>query len=83
MSNKIISGEKNYKYFVGYLYDDHKTKPLNIMLPKKARYDDQAKWMYFLIEDNDLLSKLNLLGIKTAQILKKNLIANLSIIKTF
>ena len=24
VSNKICSGEKNYKYFVGYLYNDNK-----------------------------------------------------------
>ena len=24
VSNKISSGEKNYKYFFGYLYNDHK-----------------------------------------------------------
>ena len=24
VSNKISSGEKNYKYFVGYFYDDYK-----------------------------------------------------------
>ena len=26
MSNKISSGEESYKYFVGYLYKDHKVK---------------------------------------------------------
>ena len=57
--NKISSGEKNYKYFIGYLYDDHKTKSLHMMLPKRRPYvkgyDGQTKWMYFLIEDDDLL----------------------------
>ena len=33
-SNKISLGEKNYKYFIGYLYNGNKFKPLNIMLPK-------------------------------------------------
>ena len=33
VSNKIFFGEKNYKYFIGYLYIDNKVKPLNIMLP--------------------------------------------------
>ena len=27
VSNKISSGEKNYKYFIGYLYDNHNVKP--------------------------------------------------------
>ena len=49
---KISSDRKNYKYFIGYLYNDHKVKSLHIMLPKKSiyvkRYEGQAKWMYFL-----------------------------------
>ena len=56
-----ISGEKNYKYFIGYLYNDHKVKPLHLVLPKISAYvkrcDGQPKWMYFLIEDDDLLEK--------------------------
>ena len=32
-SNKISFGEKTYKYFIGYLYDNHKVKQLHIMLP--------------------------------------------------
>ena len=31
ISNMI--GEKNYKYFIGYLFDNHKVKPLHIILP--------------------------------------------------
>ena len=27
VSNKISFGEKNYKYFIGYLYNDNKVKP--------------------------------------------------------
>ena len=61
VSNKIPFGEKNYKYFIDYLYNDHKVEPLNIMLPKTSAYvksyDGQTKWMYFLIEDDDLLEK--------------------------
>ena len=59
VSNKISFGAKNYKYFIGYLYNNHKVKPLHIMLPKTSTYvksfDGQTKWMYFLIEDDDLL----------------------------
>ena len=33
VSNKISSGEKNYKYVIGYLCDDYKVKLLHIMLP--------------------------------------------------
>ena len=62
-SKKISSVGKNYKYFIGYLSDDYKVKPLHIML-RKARayvkcYDGQAKWMYFFIENDDLLEKYN------------------------
>ena len=46
------------------------------------RYDGQTKWMCFLIEDDHLLKNI-IFGIKSAQILKKNLAANLSIIKSY
>ena len=35
VSNKISSGEKNCKYFIDYLYNDHKVKALHIMLQKR------------------------------------------------
>ena len=61
VSNKISFGEENYKYFIGYLYNDDKIKSLNIILPKTSAYvksyDGQTKWMYFLIENNKLLEK--------------------------
>ena len=38
VSNKISFGEKNYKYFIGYLYNDNKVKPLHIMLPKISTF---------------------------------------------
>ena len=51
VSNKVSSGEKNYKYFIGYLYHNDKVKPLHIMLPKTSAYakgyDGETKWMYF------------------------------------
>ena len=65
VSNKISLGEKNYKHFIGSLYDNHKVKPLHIMLPKTTAYvksyDGQTKWMYFfiLIRDDDLLEIYN------------------------
>ena len=34
MSNKISSGEKNFKYIIGCSYHDCKIKPLHIILPK-------------------------------------------------
>ena len=38
VSKKISSSEINYKYFVGYLYSDHKVKPLYITLQKVNAY---------------------------------------------
>ena len=35
VSNKISFGEKNYKYFIGYLYND-KVEPLDTMLPETS-----------------------------------------------
>ena len=47
--NKLSFGERNYKYFIGYLYNGNKVKPLNIMLSKTSAYvksyDGQTKWM--------------------------------------
>ena len=34
----ISSGKKDYKYFIGYLYDYYKIKPLHLMLPKTNGY---------------------------------------------
>ena len=36
VSNKISFGKKNYKYFIGCLYNDNRVKPLDIMLPKAS-----------------------------------------------
>ena len=50
---------KNTKYFIGYLYNDHKVSLLQITLPKTSAYvksyDGQIKLMHFLIEKDDLL----------------------------
>ena len=50
VSNKILFGEKIYKCFIGYLYND-KVKTLHIMLPNTSAYekscDGQTKWMHF------------------------------------
>ena len=41
------------------MHDDHKVNPLHIMLSGTSTYvksyDEQTKWMYFLIEDDGLL----------------------------
>ena len=75
VSNKISFGEKNCKYFIGYLYNGNKVKPLNVMLPKTSAYvksyDGQTKWMYFLIEDDCLLEKYNTVWYKFSTDIKK------------
>ena len=74
VSNKISLGEKNCKYFIGYLFDNHKVKPLHIMLLKTSTYvksyDGQNKWMYFLIDDDDLLEKYNTIWDKVSADIK-------------
>ena len=47
-SNKISSDEKNYKYFIDYLYDDYKVKLLYLMLPRTSSFVKSYhgyKWM--------------------------------------
>ena len=62
--------KKNYKYVIDYLHNNYKVKPLHIMPPKMGTYvqcyDGQIKWMYFLIEDNDLLKKYTTLWDKAS-----------------
>ena len=36
--NKTFSSVKSYKYFIGYLYNYHKVKPLHVMLSKPRAY---------------------------------------------
>ena len=87
VSNKISFGEKNYTYFIGYLCNDDKVKPLNIMLPKTSsyvkRYDRQTKWMHFLIKDDDLLKKYNTNWDKVSADIKKEFDNELVYNKTF
>ena len=75
VSNKISLREKNYNYFIGYLYDDNRVNPLYIMLPKTSTYvksyDGQGKWMYFFIDDDDLLEKYNTIWDKVRVEIKK------------
>ena len=68
---------KKYKYFIGYLYDDYKIKPLYIMLPKTSvylkSYYGQTKLMYFLIEDDNLLENNNIFWDKVSTDIKKKI----------
>ena len=87
VSSKISSGEKNYKYFIDYFYNDHKVKPLHKMLPKTSAYvrsfDGQTKWMYFLTEDDDLLEKYNTLWDKVSADIKREFDSEPFYIKIF
>ena len=73
--NKISFGEKNYKYFIGYLCNNHKFKPIHIMLPKISAYvksyNGQTKKMYFLIENDTLLEKYNTIWDKISADIRK------------
>ena len=75
VSKKISFGEKIYKYFIGYLYNDHKVKPLHIMLPKTSayvkRYDGQNIWIYFLFKDDGLLERYNAIWDKVSADIKR------------
>ena len=85
ISNMVSSGEKMYKYFIGYKDDDYKIKPLHIMFPKTSAYakgyDGETKWMNVCIKDNDLLKKHNNIWNNVSNGIKKNLIANTFTIK--
>ena len=54
---------------------DHKVKPLHLMLPKTSvyvkSYEGQTKWMYFAIEDDDLLEKYNTIWDKVSADIKQ------------
>ena len=74
ISNKIPNDERKYKYFIGYL-DYYKIKSFSIILPKTSAYaksyDGGIKWMYFLIEDEELLKKYNDIWNKVSNSMKK------------
>ena len=57
------------------MYNHPSINPLHIMLPKTNAYvkcyDGQTKWLYFLIEDNDLLEKFNTILDKVSADIKK------------
>ena len=59
------------------MYNGNKVKPLNIMLPKRSVYvkcyNRQTKWMYFLIEVDDLSEKYNTIWDKVRSDIKKRI----------
>ena len=69
ISNKISSGKKDYKYFIGLNTTLHITFPKTSAYVKS--YDGQTKLMYFLIKNNDLLEKYNAICYKINTDIKK------------
>ena len=55
--------KKKYKYFFVYLYGGSNVRPLDVIVTRTSAYvksyDGQTKWIYFLIEDGDLLEQYN------------------------
>ena len=75
VSNRISSGEKALNTLFFYFYNDQKVKPFYIIFPKTSAYiksfDGQTKWLYCLIEDDDLLEKYNIIWDKVSADIKK------------
>ena len=57
------------------MHDDFEIKPLHISFLKTSAYiksyDSQTKWMYILIEDDDLLKKYNTICDNVSSDIKK------------
>ena len=56
--SKISPGEKNHKYFIGYLYDDYKVKPLHKQGHMYRFMMDKLN-QTFSTEDDSFLEKYN------------------------
>ena len=72
---RFLLVKENYKCFIGHFYNDNKVKPWHIMLPKTSVYvkcyDGETKWLFFLIEDDDLWEKFNTIWDKVSADVKK------------
>ena len=72
---RFLLVKENYKYFIGYFYDNHKVKALHIMLPKTSAYvesyNGRTKWLCFFAEDDDLSEKYNTIWDKVSTDIKK------------
>ena len=67
--------------------NDYKTKPLHIMLPKTTThvrsYDGETQWIFFSIEDDELLKKYNNILEKVSTSIKKEFSGELVYNKKF
>ena len=68
LSSMVYSGENNYKYFIGYKYDNHKIKPLRIMLPGENNYKYFIGYKY----DNHKIKPLRIMLPKTSALCKNS-----------
>ena len=69
LSNLTSFSENNYKYFIGYLYNDDNIKPLHIMLPKTSvsvNSYDRVQYFY-----NKETQKVNFKRLKKKQVFLK------------
>ena len=66
-------GKKIYKYFIDYRDDDHKSKPLCIMLPKTSaylkNYNGVNKWILFLLKIMSYQKYKTVFGIQSGIVL--------------
>ena len=79
----VPSGKKIYKYFIDYRDDDHKSKPLCIMLPKTSaylkNYNGVNKWILFLLKIMSYQKYKTVFGIQSGIVLP---ICNKKFLKT-
>ena len=77
ISSNISCGDKNYEYFIDYMDDNYKFKPLFIMLPITSgyvkSYNDKTKGMDFFNEDDNLSRNMMVLYQKFFSILHLNI----------
>ena len=75
VSKKISFGEKNYRYFIGYVHKGKKSQTIKYNVSENKSlckiYNEQTKWMYFLIKDDALLEKYNTIWDKFSADIKK------------
>ena len=86
ISNKISSGEKSYKYLIGYMDDDYKfykIKPFSITLSKSNAYVKYYDRCIFWLKLMNYWKYKMMFWIKSAIKLKKNLIVNPSTVTNF
>ena len=57
------------------MYSDNKAKSLHVTFPKTSSYvegyDREIEWMYFLIEDDEVLKKYNTIWDKISADIRK------------